>query len=260
VAILGLNAQTFWEGWARGQWTESQWLEFQTQFHDTDLLADVERSFRVGEMGAVNHILNHFSSAQLAKVFNSTGRLAKFDPLTWLIRVAPRGWVRQNQVAYNQLLTLSTLDYFDASQQRIYPKKQAGNIRKVEAAMDKTTPYNLMARMAIPNFTRAAEIAARNQTMAKLAELVCALERHRLKNGSYPETLQTLTPDFIEKLPHDLITGEPFKYRRLADGQFLLYSVGWNEQDDGGVVALNPQGQWAADKGDWVWPAKPSKL
>ena len=119
---------------------------------------------------------------------------------------------------------------------------------------------HVIARIGIPNIARAAEVAARNQTMAKLAELVCALERYRLKNGSYPETLQMLTPDFIEKLPHDLITGEPFKYRRPADGQFLLYSVGWNEQDDGGVIATNPQGQWAADQGDWVWPAKPSKL
>ena len=48
VALLGLNTQTFWEGWARAQWTESQWLELQTQFHDTDILADLDRAIRVG--------------------------------------------------------------------------------------------------------------------------------------------------------------------------------------------------------------------
>jgi len=202
-------------------------------------------------------ILNHFSSAQLAKVFSSNGRSAEFDPLAWLIRVAPRGWVRQNQVAYNQLMTLSTLDSFDASQQRIYPKKQAENTRKLAATINKVTPYYMLAGMAVPNFVRAAQVAAHNQTLAKQAELVCALERYRLKNGNYPATLQTLAPDFIETLPHDLITGEPFRYRRQANGQFLLYSVGWNEKDDGGVMAINPQGQPAADEGDWVWPAKP---
>jgi len=268
MAILGVNTQLFWEGWARAQWTESQWRAFQTQYHDTDLLADLDRSFRMHEIGAINHILNNFSGAELAKTFSRKAlgmfwfdkRAEKFFPLEWLIRVAPRGWVRQNQVVYNQLMALSTLDCFDVSQQRVFPGKQADNQRKLEAAMNQVTPFNLIAGIVIPHWVNVAQLAARNQTMAKLAELVCALERYRLKNGSYPETLQMLTPDFIEKLPHDLITGEPFKYRRPADGQFLLYSVGWNEQDDGGVIAINPQGQWAADQGDWGWPAKPSKL
>jgi hypothetical protein len=37
-------------------------------------------------------------------------------------------------------------------------------------------------------------------------------------------------------LPKDAITGESYRYRRTDDGQFVLYSVGWNEKDDG--VAL----------------------
>jgi len=30
--------------------------------------------------------------------------------------------------------------------------------------------------------------------------------------------------------------GQPLHYRRANAGQFVLYSVGWNERDDGGVV------------------------
>jgi hypothetical protein len=47
-------------------------------------------------------------------------------------------------------------------------------------------------------------------------------------------------------------------YRRTADGQFALYSVGWNETDDGGVVGLNKDGGVDINQGDWVWryPAK----
>ena len=60
---------------------------------------------------------------------------------------------------------------------------------------------------------------------------------------------------FISQLPNDVISGEPYKYHRTADGQFVLYSVGWNETDDGGVP-----GQTLFDdkQGDWVWryPAK----
>ena len=67
----------------------------------------------------------------------------------------------------------------------------------------------------------------------------------------FPETLDMLVPDFIEKIPHDLIRGQPLKYRRTDDGKFLLYSIGWNEKDDGGTPAktLNDN-----EHGDWVWP------
>ena len=52
-----------------------------------------------------------------------------------------------------------------------------------------------------------------------------------------------------------IINGRPLKYRRTDSGRFILYSVGWNEKDDGGVVALtknNPPRQ-DTEKGDWVW-------
>jgi hypothetical protein len=102
--------------------------------------------------------------------------------------------------------------------------------------------------MALPNFTKAMQTTARNQTLANEAYLACGLERYRLTHGQYPETLDALVPQFAEKPPHDIIGGQPLKYRRAADGQFVLYSVGWNEKDDGGVP-----GQTVAD-GDWVWP------
>jgi hypothetical protein len=42
-------------------------------------------------------------------------------------------------------------------------------------------------------------------------------------------------------------------YRRTADGKFLLYSVGWNETDDGGVTVRDKSGNEDKTKGDWVW-------
>ena len=61
-------------------------------------------------------------------------------------------------------------------------------------------------------------------------------------------------PEFITQLPHDVITGQPLNYRRTDDNQYLLYSVGWNQTDDGGVPGLTKSGE-AIDQmtGDWVW-------
>ena len=48
--------------------------------------------------------------------------------------------------------------------------------------------------------------------------------------------------------------GQPLRYRRTDDGKFVLYSVGWNEKDDGGTVVISKGGSTVdTDEGDWVW-------
>jgi hypothetical protein len=98
------------------------------------------------------------------------------------------------------------------------------------------------------------------QTSVDLARMAIALERYRLAHGEYPESLDVLAPQFIAQVPHDVIGGGPLHYRLTSDGQFVLYSVGWNEKDDGGVVVLGKGETPSVDnnQGDWVWryPAK----
>jgi hypothetical protein len=96
---------------------------------------------------------------------------------------------------------------------------------------------------------------AYGQSSVDLARTAITLERYRLAHGEYPASLAVLAPQFIEKVPHDVIGGQPLKYRREADGQFVLYSVGWNERDDGGVIVLQKGSTPTVnrDEGDWVW-------
>jgi type II secretory pathway pseudopilin PulG len=105
----------------------------------------------------------------------------------------------------------------------------------------------------MPAVAGCTEKFARAQNSVDMARIACALERYRLANGQLPDTLNALTPGFIAKLPHDVINGQALKYRRTADGQFVLYSVGWNETDDGGNVELTKSGSPDNKKGDWVW-------
>jgi len=102
---------------------------------------------------------------------------------------------------------------------------------------------------------------AQAQAGADCAVLACALERYHLAHGQFPESLGALVPDFISQLPHDVINGQPLKYRRTTDGQYLLYSVGWDTTDGGGVIGLGQNGRSVDYKiGDWVWrlPTKPA--
>jgi hypothetical protein len=64
---------------------------------------------------------------------------------------------------------------------------------------------------------------------------VLAIERYRLTNGDKPpETLSNLTPTFLPSVPMDPFDGQPLRYKKLPKG-YLVYSIGRDRNDDGGV-------------------------
>jgi len=136
----------------------------------------------------------------------------------------------------------------DVENNRVWPGKLEGIKSEIMAFHARSLPYTFLAAAACSNFEKAAQTMALRQTLANEAFVACGLERYRLTHGQYPDTLEALVPQFADKLPHDIVGGQPLKYHRTADGQFVLYSVGWNEKDDGGVPGKT------ATEGDWVWP------
>lgn len=72
----------------------------------------------------------------------------------------------------------------------------------------------------------------------------CDLEEFRLEHGRYPDRLV----EAAGKACIDTISGQPFPYRQTENG-YVLYSVGIDGKDDGGVRRSNhPSGP-----GDLVW-------
>jgi hypothetical protein len=163
----------------------------------------------------------------------------------------PSGWFYQNDLAIAQIYQHWSLPMVDIQQQLVSPEiaRQAGE----SLASWKPTPWNVLAKMMLPTLNVGAARFSREQISVDLARTACALERYRLAHDEYPESLDALAPQFIAKLPHDIINGQPLHYRRTSDGQFVLYSVGWNEKDDGGVIGLREGGSVDITKGDWVW-------
>jgi hypothetical protein len=120
-------------------------------------------------------------------------------------------------------------------------------------------PWRILTSISVPPILHATLAYTRGQVWLDEARIACALERYRLAHGGYPDSLDALVPDCIEAVPHDVINGESYRYRVRTDGTFLLYSVGWNQKDDGGLVVTkvpNPDDpNDSKDKhGDWVWP------
>ena len=171
-------------------------------------------------------------------------------------RVAPRGWAYQNQIEFCRLLDDYLTPCVDIDSRTVPPARTRALADAFQRAKG---PYSVLVTLVFSLQARFSELYFRGdnlahaQTQIDQAGIACALERYRLAQGQYPETLDVLVPQFIPKLPHDLIDGRPLHYRRTTDGDFRLYSVGWNEADDGGVSVLNDEGKPDLKKGDWVW-------
>ncbi len=257
VEQMGL--QTFWEGLARAAWSDQQLRRFESMFRSIDLLRALDRALRAGERAGVNYLVQQQTSAGLNDLFRPTprgpGLAALMEDIYY--RAWPRGWMYQNQVVHNRLLTETALSGYDLGKQQVYPEKCRDNNAALHRTLNSRSPFVHLAAVGIPNFQKATETAARIQTWVNQAALACALELYRRERNDYPASLAALVPRQIESLPHDLITGAPLIYQRLSRTEYLLYSVGWDEVDDGGrpVETSTPtQGPGNGAGGDWVWP------
>ena len=70
---------------------------------------------------------------------------------------------------------------------------------------------------------------------SQLLKVACALAEYRAVEGGYPESLDALHPTYLDEIPVDFYADAPLKYRRVGEA-FLLYSVGANGKDDGGLT------------------------
>ena len=250
VAVTGLYVDTIAVGLQSRAWQEPQLTTFQKQLAEINLTPFVLQSLQE-EPAAVCRDIEIAPGPSFFGLFDWRDHAKWTDKIGWWLW--PRGWIYQNMVNV-ATLELKPLDGFDLAHDTVAPHKFDEALREVNDFFAHKSPYKLLAAGAIPNVTKAMQTTAHNQTLVNEGQIVCALERYRLAHGEYPGSLDVLSPQFIEKIPHDIIGGQPLIYRPTADGKFLLYSVGWNETDDGGQNSPPAQNNGVDfTKGDWAW-------
>jgi len=268
ASILRIALQPIWEGLADRQWSEADLGTIGGELGKLDLLADFQRALRGQRavnlwaldrvrregIGALEELAAPETQGAWGEMVRSTGLGKLLGPP--LFRLVPDGWFDQNKLFSCRLYERYMLPLVNPEQRLVLPAavRQSSSMGGERIR----SPYRFLAKTIVAPLASCVESFAYGQTSVDLARLACALERYRLANGQFPDTLDALVPKFIEKVPHDLINGQPLKYRRTEDGQFVLYSVGWNETDDGGTIGWNKSGGPDWHSGDWVWryPAK----
>jgi hypothetical protein len=258
-AMLCDALQPVADGLAKHQWTDAELVQLGEDLGKLDFLADLQFALR-GERAAMMGTIEGFRCPRDYQIYAmypdeffewNSGTIAGAA----IFHLMPSGWFYQLELAIAKTNQLWTLGVVDPATHLAYPKHKIsiGNTRY------EVRPWPLWLADVL---TLADENPERRivyiQEAVDMARVACALERYRLALGEYPEILADLAPRFIGVVPHDIIGGEPLHYRRVANGSFALYSVGWNEKDDGGqFFQMSKYGDREEDfaTGNWVWPA-----
>ena len=92
----------------------------------------------------------------------------------------------------------------------------------------------ILCALLLPATSAASNAEERIHVGIDLSNLSYAISAYRTEHGKYPDRLDELVPKYVKEVPQDRYSGEPLVYKRESGG-YLLYSIGGNLKDDGGV-------------------------
>ena len=133
---------------------------------------------------------------------------------------------------------LAALNQFDRELATIDSRRRQPS-RLVRAGLSRRARAEIVSDAVsvglLPALNAATRSGDRAEANLQLTRIAAALAVYRATNGSYPKKLNSLIPSVLNRLPLDLYSGQPFKYKPKQDGGYLLYSVFNNGVDDRGT-------------------------
>ena len=255
MAILDLTIQAIWEGMARERWTAPQLQALEAELRSVRLLASFKPCLRGERVLATEAIeMVRRNPTLIPSIGGDPGGDQEWW-LKWLFRALPGGWFQQNKLVLARLHLEYMHAFTDEQATRIFPARAVELQQAMEAQLRHFSPHSFLAALLFPAISNLASKFAATQGAVELATAACVIEQQRLPQGQYPQSFEALPAAVRERLPKDLITGEPLHYARQPNGRYTLYSVGWDEKDEGGRPGLRDGKEAIADiqKGDWVW-------
>jgi len=168
----------------------------------------------------------------------------------------PRGWLRYNQVEYNEFLDLD-LEDIDAVNGRVasgFSRTEA--LMTQQSAYPQTRIYHLFTQLLMPVTIQGSHRAFDAHSRMQALQILCAIAQYREAHGEVPQSLDVLAPEYLSAIPHDIMDGKPIRYHRKEDGGCAVWSIGVNRIDDGGARGKNTEPRVKAP--DWVVELPPA--
>jgi hypothetical protein len=166
----------------------------------------------------------------------------------------PQGWTFIDLSAFSDYLQDHVAACVDEKAGTILNTRVASLDTALAKMRGSMNALSLLQNAHFDQYSNCIRLAAHHYAMACEVRLWCAIERLRLKHGSLPHKLEELVPQFLDEVPCDPVNGLPLHYVRKGARDYLLYSVGLDGIDDGGVESTK------RDQGDWVWASDPTLI
>ncbi len=233
-SMLARSLQPLWEGLAEHQWKEEQLAAFQSALAGFNLLTDYTNAVRRVALAYIDIWRAIPDSGMRPTSVPVGGGVYQYQP-GW--QTMPRAWWFERCVQLYEAGQHS-IDRVDVTRARVQLDMDWSDLSGLMldgATSDLIEQYNYKG--ADP------ELVGFTQTAVNQAIMACALERFRLANGRYPETLTPLVTRYLDRLRNDLMSGKPMIYQYLDPDHFILRGVGPNGVDDRKSPASD----------DWLW-------
>jgi hypothetical protein len=221
ASLLEYFLHGVWEGLARARWSEPELRQLQTVLASLDLIYDFDRHLRA------DFELSNFGLEIWSMVFT-------------MIPLAPPD-ISKNQLRFMRMFAEDYRACYSVANPQVFPSRCRSIDRQVKALRESGGGLDIMFMHVME---KAGLRVARTQSYIHLASVACALERNRAAHQRFPDSLDQLVPTFCDRIPRDVIGGQPLHYRASGHDRASIHSVGWNAMDDGGA---------RTDERDWVW-------
>lgn len=250
LSLVRLAIEPVWEGLARHQWQERHLREIESWLDDIDLIGEGSVFLRAERADWLDLMQTLIRSPGVYASYQSG---SEDGAGAW--RGFPDALFRHNQIALARLYQEQLLPLFDVTHGALDVSALNTWIEQEDDRGRSPLGMPLVFTWMGAAGGKSVLSFAETQAWVAMGRVACALERHRLTAGGYPEDLAGLVPEFMTGIPPDPAGGGELHYRRIEGGRFTLYSVGRNGRDDGGNLVRTQDGgvNTRADDCDWVW-------
>ncbi len=232
--LLARSLQPLWEGLSQQAWTEPQLAAFQHELAGFNLLADYTNAVRRVVLAHIEvwRAIPDSTNPYIALPASDGGYLS--EP-AWQLQ--PRAWWFESCIQLHNA-GRNAIEQVDVAAGRIQPAMNWSDLN----GLPLDSPSRELLQQSSWWGANPASVAFA-QTSVNQATIACALERFRLANSVYPETLDQLVPALLARVPHDAVSGRPMIYQPVGEGSFILRGVGPNGTDD----------RKNKPSDDWLW-------
>lgn len=122
-----------------------------------------------------------------------------------------------------------------------------------ELELSRVKSGNLLMQQISPYLSKIDQVDTRHQVRLRAAAAGVACERYRLKHGNWPASLDALVKEgWLSAVPIDPLDDQPMRFRATPEG-IVIYSIGFDRKDNGGIIKLNRMQEADVDIGFRLW-------